>query len=216
MNLDSKIFTSAESIERGVIAGRVAITREIESISVLESRLIPELDLVLPILLACHGKIVITGLGKSGHIGRKIAATFSSTGSSSFFVHPTEALHGDSGVLHDLDVLLAISYSGETQEVCAFAHLVKSWNIPIVALTGNKSSALAQMANAHIDISVENEADPLSIAPTSSTTVTLVVGDVLASALMAVKNFSLKDFGLRHPGGALGAQLLDISKKENL
>ena len=216
MNLDSKIFTSAESIERGVVAARVAITREMQSISVLESRLIPELDLVLPILLACHGKIVITGLGKSGHIGRKIAATFSSTGSSSFFVHPTEALHGDSGVLHDLDVLLAISYSGETQEVCAFSNLVKSWNIPIVALTGNRSSTLALMANAHIDISVEKEADPLSIAPTSSTTVTLVVGDVLASALMAAKNFSLEDFALRHPGGALGAQLLEISKKESL
>jgi arabinose-5-phosphate isomerase len=210
MNPEFQTSLDVQAIERGLSAARSAIRQEMEAVADLSNRLIPELEPILPLLLSCKGKIVVTGLGKSGHIAGKIAATLSSTGSSSFYVHPTEALHGDSGVLHALDLLVAISYSGETVELCSFARLAQSWNIPIIALTGNKSSTLSRIADSHIDISVLSEADPLGIAPTCSTTVTLIVGDVIASALMAAKNFTLKEFGLRHPGGALGVHLSGV------
>jgi arabinose-5-phosphate isomerase len=146
----------------------------------------------------------VTGLGKSGLVGAKIAATLSSTGTPSFFMHSADALHGDSGALTPGDVLVAISNSGETAEVTAIAKMAKSWGNSVIAITKNSNSSLASNADTVINIAFEKEADPLNLAPTTSTTLTIALGDALASALMAHRGFTSQDFGKRHPGGALG------------
>jgi arabinose-5-phosphate isomerase len=158
----------------------------------------------LEIIIESTGSVVISGLGKSGLVGAKIAATLSSTGTPSFFLHAADALHGDSGSLNAADVLIAISNSGETAEVVAIAKMAKSWGNKVIAMTKNANSSLAKSADAKIIIAFEREADPLNLAPTTSTTLTIAAGDALASALMAHRGFTSEKFGQFHPGGALG------------
>ena len=162
----------------------------------------------IELLLHCKGRIVVSGIGKSGHIGNKIAATFASTGSPAFFVHPAEASHGDLGMVQKDDVFLAISYSGETAELLRIVPLVKRMGAKLIAMTGNPKSKLAELSDAHLDVSIEKEACPLNLAPTTSTTVSLVMGDALAVVLLDTKNFSADDFARSHPGGSLGQRLL--------
>jgi arabinose-5-phosphate isomerase len=159
-------------------------------------------------LLGCRGRIVVLGMGKSGHIGGKIAATLASTGSPAFFVHPGEASHGDLGMITADDVVLALSNSGETEEIVTILPLIKRLGVPLVALTGNLASRLAREATVHIDVSVAREACPLGLAPTASTTAALAMGDALAVALLEARGFSAEDFALSHPGGRLGRRLL--------
>lgn len=156
----------------------------------------------------CHGKVIVTGVGKSGHIGAKIAATLSSTGTPSFFINPLDVFHGDLGVMTKDDVVLAISNSGQTDELLRFIPAVLQMNIPIIGMSGNPSSLLAKYSTIHINVYVEREACPLNLAPTSSTTATLAMGDALAVALMQVRNFKPNDFAKFHPGGELGKRLL--------
>lgn len=159
-------------------------------------------------MLGCKGRIVVTGMGKSGHIGGKIAATLASTGTPAFFVHPGEASHGDLGMITQQDVVLALSNSGETDEILTILPLIKRLGVPLIALTGNPDSRLAEEADVHLDVSVDKEACPLGLAPTSSTTATLVMGDALAVSLLESRGFTANDFALSHPGGRLGKRLL--------
>jgi len=159
-------------------------------------------------LLECTGRIVVIGMGKSGHIGSKIAATLASTGTPAFFVHPAEASHGDLGMIKTQDVVLALSNSGETSEVNIILPLLKRIGVKIVAVTGNPASTLAEHADVHINVSVEKEACPLGLAPTSSTTAALVMGDALAVSLLETRGFSREDFAMSHPAGQLGRRLL--------
>lgn len=193
--------------ERAAAAARFALESEIAELTGLLGRLDIQIDASLAPLLRCQGRVVVTGLGKSGLIGAKISATLSSTGTPSFFLHSTEALHGDSGVIVGGDLLIAISNSGETTEVCAVAQMAKDSGIYVIAMTGKSASTLASIADVVLDISISREADPLNLAPTSSTTVTLALGDALASALMAARSFTAEDFARRHPSGALGKAL---------
>ncbi|MFC3092823.1 KpsF/GutQ family sugar-phosphate isomerase [Alteromonas sediminis] len=160
------------------------------------------------LLMQCKGKVVVTGMGKSGHVGNKIAATLASTGTPAFFMHPGEANHGDLGMLSKDDVLIAISNSGETAEVLNLLPVVKRLSVPVIAMTNSTLSSLGQQANTVLDISVEKEACSLGLAPTTSTTVTLVLGDALAVALLDANGFTSDDFALSHPGGSLGRKLL--------
>jgi arabinose-5-phosphate isomerase len=160
------------------------------------------------LLLSCEGRIIVTGMGKSGHIGRKIAATLASTGSPAFFVHPGEASHGDLGMITSKDVVIALSNSGSTSEVITVLPLIKRMGIPLISMTGNLQSTLAQASDVHLDVSVESEACPLDLAPTASTTVALVMGDALAIALLEARGFTAEDFAFSHPGGSLGRKLL--------
>ncbi|MFP4244049.1 MAG: KpsF/GutQ family sugar-phosphate isomerase [Ectothiorhodospira sp.] len=159
-------------------------------------------------LLACTGRVVVTGMGKSGHIGGKIAATLASTGTPAFFVHPGEASHGDLGMITPGDTVLALSNSGETNELLTILPLIRRQGVPLVALTGNPRSTLAREATVHLDVSVEREACPLGLAPTTSTTATLAMGDALAVALLEARGFTADDFARSHPGGRLGRRLL--------
>lgn len=159
-------------------------------------------------LIGCRGRIVVTGMGKSGHVGGKIAATLASTGTPAFFVHPGEASHGDLGMITRDDAVIAISNSGETAEVLTILPLIKRMAIPLVAMTGRPGSTLAKAADVHLDVSVEQEACPLNLAPTASTTATLAMGDALAVALLEARGFTPEDFALSHPGGTLGRRLL--------
>ncbi|MDX1705198.1 KpsF/GutQ family sugar-phosphate isomerase [Pseudidiomarina sp.] len=159
-------------------------------------------------LLACSGRVIVIGMGKSGHIGGKIAATFASTGTPAFFVHPGEASHGDLGMITGQDVVIAISNSGETNEVLSIAPLIKRRGVALISMTGNPESTLAELSDVHVCIAVEQEACPLGLAPTSSTTATLVMGDALAVALLHARGFTADDFALSHPGGSLGRRLL--------
>lgn len=159
-------------------------------------------------MLACNGRIVVLGMGKSGHVGGKIAATLASTGSPAFFVHPGEASHGDLGMITPRDVVLALSNSGETAEIVTILPLIKRLGVPLVALTGNPGSTLARAATAHLDVSVSKEACPLNLAPTSSTTAALAMGDALAVSLLEARGFTAEDFARSHPGGRLGRRLL--------
>ncbi len=171
------------------------------------------------IILDCGGRVVITGMGKSGHIANKIAATLASTGTPAFFVHPGEASHGDLGMITPKDVVIALSNSGETDEIVGLLPVIKRLNISLITLTGNTDSTLAKASNINIDVSVEKEACPLGLAPTSSTTATLAMGDALSIALLEKRGFNEDDFALSHPGGALGKRLLlrvdDIMHTEN-
>ena len=174
--------------------------------------LIPQLDdnfdKAVALMYGCHGKVIVTGVGKSGHIGAKIAATLSSTGTPSFFINPLDVYHGDLGVMTKDDVVLAISYSGQTDELLRFIPMVLHMNIPIIGMSGNPGSLLAKYSTVHLHVQVEKEACPLNLAPTSSTTTTLVMGDALAVALMRVRDFKPRDFAQFHPGGELGKRLL--------
>jgi arabinose-5-phosphate isomerase len=170
-------------------------------------------------VLSCSGRVVVSGIGKSGHIARKMAATFASTGTPSFFVHPAEAAHGDLGMVTPEDVLIAISYSGEAGELIAILPIVKRLGVKLIAMTGNPQSTLAKLADIHLSVHVEKEACPLNLAPTASTTVTLALGDALAVAVLDARGFKEEDFARSHPGGALGRRLLthvkDIMRSGN-
>lgn len=159
-------------------------------------------------ILACRGRVVVLGMGKSGHIGGKIAATLASTGTPAFFVHPGEASHGDMGMITTEDVVLALSNSGETDELVILMPLIKRLGVPLIAMSGNPGSSLAQQATVHIHVAVNEEACPLGLAPTSSTTAALAMGDALAVALLETRGFTREDFALSHPGGSLGRRLL--------
>ncbi|TWS19747.1 KpsF/GutQ family sugar-phosphate isomerase, partial [Tsukamurella sputi] len=159
-------------------------------------------------LKECQGRIVVTGMGKSGHIGNKIAATMASTGTPSFFLHPAEASHGDLGMITEDDVVLALSNSGETDEIIAILPILSRRNIPLVAMTGNQHSTLARSADYHLLVQVEKEACPLNLAPTASTTAALAMGDALAVTLLEMRGFTSEDFAFSHPGGKLGRRLL--------
>ena len=171
-------------------------------------------------ILQTKGKLIITGVGKSGLVGAKMAATFASTGTSSFFLHPTEALHGDLGMIGKEDTLLAISSSGESEELTKILPHIKRFEIPLIGLTGNRDSSLGRYADVWLDISVEKEACPLGVAPTTSTTLTMALGDALAVALMQKRGFKKEDFASFHPGGSLGKKLFikvkDLMRTENL
>lgn len=186
--------------------------------------LIPNLDdnftRAIDLIIGSKGKLIVTGVGKSGHIGAKIASTMASTGTPAFFVNPLDAFHGDLGMIGKGDVVLAISNSGQTDELLRFIPLLKERNIPIISMSGNPASLLAKYSECHLNVAVEREACPLNLAPTSSTTATLAMGDAIACALMTVRNFQAKDFAQFHPGGSLGRRLLsrvkDYMTTENL
>ena len=188
--------------------GSAVIRIEAAAVSALESRIDDDFVRACELLFACAGRIVVSGMGKSGHIGEKIAATLASTGSPAFFVHPAEASHGDLGMICNDDVWVILSNSGETQELRTIAPIVRRRRIPIIALTGNPVSTLAELASVHIDTSVATEACPLGLAPTSSSTASLAMGDALAVALLQRRGFTPEDFARSHPGGALGRKLL--------
>jgi len=183
---------------------------EIESRAVesLRARLDENFVAACQLCLDTPGRIVVTGMGKSGHICSKIAATLASTGSPAFFVHPGEASHGDLGMITGQDVLLAVSYSGETEEIVTILPLVKRMGAKLLSLTGNPKSSLAKAADVHLDVSVSEEACPLNLAPTASTTATLAMGDALAVALLKIRGFTAEDFAMSHPSGSLGKRLL--------
>jgi len=184
------------------------ITIERDAISDLFERIDETFSSACKLMILCKGRVVVTGMGKSGHIARKIAATLASTGTPSFFVHPGEASHGDLGMITHNDVVLAISNSGNTAEIVTILPLIKRMGIPLISMTGNPNSTLAKQSNINLDVSITKEACPLGLAPTSSTTVTLVMGDALAVALLESKNFSEQDFAFSHPGGSLGKKLI--------
>jgi arabinose-5-phosphate isomerase len=184
------------------------LTLEAQAVEQLKSRIDDHFVHACDLMLRCPGRIVVLGIGKSGHIGGKIAATLASTGAPAFFVHPAEASHGDMGMITAQDVVLALSNSGETDEILTLLPLLKRLGVPLIALTGNPVSTLARNADVHIDVSVPQEACPLGLAPTSSTTATLAMGDALAVALLEARGFTAEDFARSHPGGRLGRRLL--------
>lgn len=181
---------------------------EQEAIAALADRIDDAFSRACELMKSCKGRVIVTGMGKSGHIANKIAATLASTGTPSFFVHPGEASHGDLGMITGNDVILAISNSGNTAEITTILPLIKRMGAPLISMTGNPKSILACQSNIHLDISIKEEACPLGLAPTSSTTATLVMGDALAVALLESKGFSETDFAFSHPGGSLGRRLL--------
>jgi arabinose-5-phosphate isomerase len=199
---------SPEEAKKLQALGLAVIHNEAAAIQALASRINGDFAQACGYMLNCEDRIVVTGMGKSGHIGSKIAATLASTGSPAFFVHPGEASHGDLGMITAKDVVLALSNSGETAEILTILPLIKRLGIPLIALTGNPQSTLAIQSDVHIDVSVEQEACPLNLAPTSSTTATLAMGDALAVALLESKGFTEQDFARSHPGGSLGRRLL--------
>jgi len=185
-------------------SGLSVIEKEARAIFELTQQINDAFNEACRLLLATEGRIVVTGMGKSGHIGNKIAATLSSTGSPAFFMHPAEASHGDLGMVTNKDTVIAISNSGNTAEVLALLPQIKRLGIPMIALTGNTASTLAKMSDVHIDLTVEKEACPLNLAPTTSTTLALVMGDAIAIALLEARGFNADDFSRSHPGGTLG------------
>ena len=188
--------------------GLAVLQTEADAISDLTSRLDQRFYDACDLVLKCEGRIVVTGMGKSGHIGNKIAATLASTGTPSFFMHSGEASHGDLGMITAQDLVIALSNSGETSEITLLLPLLKRLGIPLIALTGNPQSTLARSADINLDVSVSQEACPLGLAPTSSTTATLAMGDALAVAVLEARGFTEQDFALSHPGGNLGRRLL--------
>jgi len=193
----------------GYLALGIAVLKaEAEAVAELCDRLDYRFEKACELILSCKGRIVVTGMGKSGHIGNKIAATLASTGSPAFFMHSGEASHGDLGMITEHDLVIALSNSGETNEITLLLPMLKRIGIPLIALTGNSQSTLAKIADIHLDISVKKEACPLGLAPTSSTTASLAMGDALAVAVLQVRGFTEEDFALSHPGGNLGRQLL--------
>ena len=207
------------SNQQFILSGQRTVAMETQAVSDLHDRIAQSFIAACETLLACDGRVVVTGMGKSGHIANKIAATLASTGTPAFFVHPGEASHGDLGMITKNDVVLALSNSGNTAEVITLLPLIKRLGIPLISMTGDQNSALAQAAVANLDVSIAEEACPLNLAPTTSTTVTLVMGDALAIALLESRGFSAEDFAFSHPGGALGRKLLlrvsDIMHADN-
>ncbi len=188
--------------------GLAVLKTESEAIAALMQRIDQSFNRACEMLLACEGRIVVTGMGKSGHIGKKIAATLASTGSPAFFMHPGEASHGDLGMITSSDLLIALANSGETSEIILLLPLLKRLGIPLITLTGNPQSTLARTADINLDVSVDKEACPMGLAPTSSTTAALAMGDALAIAVLQARGFTEEDFALSHPGGNLGRRLL--------
>lgn len=203
--------TTLEKKPKWITQGKKVIEIEAQAVLALSQRIDDTFALACELMLNCtqnKGRIVVIGMGKSGHIGRKIAATLASTGSPAIFVHPAEASHGDMGMITALDTVIAISNSGESEEIVFILPLIKRLGVPLISLSGNPHSTLAKCATVNLDIGVEKEACALGLAPTSSTTVTLVMGDALAIALLEAKGFSSEDFARSHPGGKLGRRLL--------
>jgi len=200
----------AAKARRALDLAREALDIEGEAIRKLAERLDRDdsVPRAIALMESCRGRVVVSGIGKSGHIARKIAATLASTGTPALFLHPAEAAHGDLGMVTAQDVLIAISYSGESSELAVVIPAVKRMGVPVIAMTGKPGSRLATAADVHLDVSVEKEACPLNLAPTASTTVTLALGDALAVALLELRGFKSEDFALSHPGGALGRRLL--------
>ena len=195
--------------ERSLCASGIAVIEtEARALAALAKRVDHGFAEACRIMLACEGRVVVTGMGKSGHVGRKIAATLASAGTPSFFMHPGEASHGDLGMITRHDVVLAISNSGGTTEIVTILPLIKRLGVPLITLTGDPRSRMAEVADVNIDIGVEKEACPLGLAPTASTTATLAMGDALAIALLEARGFSAEDFARSHPGGRLGRRLL--------
>lgn len=188
--------------------GLAVLKTEAEAITALTQRLDQDFHRACELILGCKGRIVVTGMGKSGHIGNKIASTLASTGTPAFFMHPGEASHGDLGMITSEDLVIALSNSGETSEVTLLLPLLKRLAIPLIALTGNAQSTIARAADINLDVSVSKEACPLGLAPTSSTTASLAMGDALAVAVLQARGFTEEDFALSHPGGNLGRRLL--------
>lgn len=184
------------------------IRLEAEAVTALSARINGQFAAACELILNCTGRVIVTGMGKSGHIGKKIAATLASTGTPAFFVHPGEASHGDLGMITKNDIVLAISYSGTSSEIVTLLPLLKRAGIKIISMSANAQSTLGEVAEVNLDISVVFEACPLDLAPTSSTTATLVMGDALAIALLEARGFTAEDFAFSHPGGALGRKLL--------
>ena len=189
-------------------SGQRTVDIEQQAVSSLRARIDQRFERACKLLLQVRGRVIVTGMGKSGHIGKKIAATLASTGTPAFFVHPGEASHGDLGMITREDAVIAISYSGNSDEIITLLPLLKRLGVPIISMTGAPHSALAQEAAVDLDISVATEACPLALAPTASTTATLVVGDALAIALLEARGFTAEDFAFSHPGGTLGRKLL--------
>ena len=199
---------ATNSTDALIQSGRRVVGIEIDALQALQARIGPAFADACRELLACRGRVICTGMGKSGHIATKIAATLASTGTAAFFLHPGEASHGDLGMVKDLDVVLALSNSGETEEILTIVPALKRQGNRIVAMTGRTDSRLARLADVHLDASVPEEACPLGLAPTSSTTTALVLGDALAVALLEARGFTAEDFARSHPAGSLGRRLL--------
>ncbi|MCP8900184.1 KpsF/GutQ family sugar-phosphate isomerase [Gilvimarinus xylanilyticus] len=189
-------------------SARRTIRLEADAVATLAERVDGEFNRACDLIMQCRGRVIVSGIGKSGHMGRKIAATLASTGTPAFFMHPGEASHGDLGMVTASDLLIAISYSGNSAELLTLLPLFKRLGIPLISMTGDANSTLAQAAAANLSIAVEREACPLALAPTSSATVTTVLGDALALALLEARGFTAEDFAFSHPGGALGRKLL--------
>lgn len=206
------IAFNTETAQRALELARTTLQIEADAILALKSRLSSDPDdrfaQAVGLLLQCTGRVVVSGMGKSGHIARKIAATMASTGTPALFVHPAEAAHGDLGMVTENDAFIAISNSGESTELLAIVPIIKRMGAKFIAMTGNDASSLAQLSNVHLNVRVDKEACPLNLAPTASTTATLALGDALAVALLDARGFQEDDFARSHPGGALGRRLL--------
>ena len=205
-------IADVETAARALALARCTLKIEADAINALHARLEGDTSIAraIALMMGCQGRVVVSGIGKSGHIARKIAATLSSTGTPALFLHPAEAAHGDLGMVTSQDVVIAISYSGESAELLAILPIVKRMGAPLISITGKPASSLAQLADVHLDVAVAKEACPMGLAPTASTTVTLALGDALAVALLELRGFKEDDFARSHPGGALGRRLLTL------
>lgn len=201
-------MTSIPAPEHLLALARRVLAIEADALCKISARLDGEFARAVELILRCHGRVVVSGIGKSGHVGRKIAATMASTGTPAYFVHAAEAVHGDLGMIAEDDVLIALSNSGENDELLTIVPLVKRQGGKLIAITGNAASSLAREADVHLDAHVDEEACPLNLAPTASTTAALALGDALAVALLDARGFGAEDFARSHPGGALGRKLL--------
>lgn len=202
--------TSLSATPRALELGRQVLDIEAAAVRALSARLDDSFLQALDLILQCEGRVIVSGMGKSGHIARKIAATMSSTGTPAYFVHPAEASHGDLGMITSEDVFIALSYSGESDELMTIAPIIKRQGAKLISMTGNPTSSLAKVADVHLNAAVDKEACPMGLAPTTSTTASLALGDALAVALLDAKGFSAEDFARSHPGGSLGRRLLTL------
>ena len=201
-------MTTVEDKQSMIDSAQRTFDTEVKGLVALRQRVDHQFARAIDLLLNIEGRVVVTGMGKSGHIGNKIAATLASTGTPALFVHPGEACHGDMGMITKADAVILLSNSGSTNEITALLPLLKRLGVPLIAMTGKSGSVLAKAADVHLDVGVEEEACPLDLAPTASTTAALVMGDAIAIALLECRGFTAEDFALSHPGGALGRKLL--------
>ena len=202
--------TSTFDAQRAIALAQETLSIEAQALTTMAGRVGDEFVKATELILACTGRVVVTGMGKSGHVGRKITATLASTGTPAMFMHPAEASHGDLGMITAADVVLGISNSGESEELTAILPLIKRMGVPMIAMTGRRQSALGQHADVVLDTSVDKEACPHNLAPTASTTAQLAMGDALAVSLLDARGFKADDFARSHPGGALGRKLLTL------